>query len=191
MQPLDDVSLYSRLLKSLQGLAPADFERDLLFNIPRLFLETARPSSGPQRGYVRAGDGYHLQDLKSRDRALFWNGAQLGMSEYPGQERAWSGNHADFAGRVVSLALRTGARTVLELGGGCGMGAFHAILAGRYKGIDLRLITLERDPDAVRCADFFKVCHGLAVESLCLDMARALERSDDLVMLDTCARASV
>lgn len=184
MQPPEDPSFYSLLLESLRHLPPASFERDLQINIPRLFFETARPFSGPRPGYVRKGEAFHLQNLKALDKALFWNGTQLGVSDYPGRGLAWGHEYAAVAEKVADMAERTGARTVLELGAGCGIGAFHTVFAARNKQLDLRLVNIEQDADAVRCAEIIAICHGVSIENICLDMAEALERPDDLVRLE-------
>ena len=182
MQPPDDPSLYRLLRDSLTRLPLAPFERDLQVNIPRLLFEATPPLSG--HGYVRKGEGFHFQDMKVSDQALFWNGTQLGVSDYPGRESAWSLQYAAVAEKVADMAARTGARTVLELGAGCGIGAFHTIFAAREWRLDLRLVNIEQSADAVRCAEIIGVCHGVSVENICLDMAGALERPDDLVRLE-------
>ncbi|MHB1205303.1 MAG: hypothetical protein ACYCZX_07030 [Rhodospirillaceae bacterium] len=184
MQPPEDAAFYSLLRDSLARLPAASFERDLQANIPRLFFEAARPFSGPRPGYVRKGEAFHLQDMKPLDKALFWNGTQLGVSDYPGRALAWGHEFAAVAEKVAVMAERTGARTVLELGAGCGIGAFHTIFAARKRQLDLRLVNIEQNPDAVRCAEIIAVCHGISVENVCLDMMAALERPDDLVRLE-------
>ena len=183
LQP-GETPFYAQLLEALRRLPAADFDRDLLVNIPRIFFEVVRPFYGVPQGYVRAGEVFHLQDLKTGDPALFWNGAQLGISPYPGLASAWNGEYADIADKVVRMAERTGARTVFLLGAGCGIGAFHIFNAAKYKNVKLRLVAVDRDPDAVRCADFIKVCHGITIDTICLDVAQALERPDDLVGLE-------
>jgi hypothetical protein len=185
MQAPDGLSFYSLLLDALRRQPAADFERDLLVNLPRIFLETARRCDGPRQGYVPdQGKAYHVRELRKGDKAVFWNGAQLILADYPGEAAEWLGTYAHLADKIVDMARRTGARTVVTFGGGCGLILFHLVNTAKSKGLDLRLVNIERDADAVRCADFIAMCHAVRVENICLDMMAAQERPDDLVALE-------